>query len=460
MTEAKQPSTITDELEEALGDAAPAVQEAYDEFYEWMLEKGNNPRREIGLSEGTAGNYMDRLDLFHRFSITYLEPSDRTTIDGSDAHTLLHRIDRGEITKRRSGDEGGEYGESAKRKFSDAVQKYFEWRYHDGSMEYEWRPKINFSDGRSESAYRFTYRELGLLLEAAESYGSLPSYYDTTEEERDRINGLVAQRLGLPKEDVTRNDWLHADWSSKIHSLVTVGYDAGLAPIEIANAETSWYDPQTKTLTIPTEYACKQREKQVVALSDESADANSEWMRERRHLEAYDGKSKLWLNREGNPYQSGSLCNIIRDLCAEASVKTDGRKVVWYSLRQTMGRNVTEGGELSESNDQLRRNNLETTHENYNQTPVEKLQARLNSTRQKAERAAADPEYNPFEEDQPGHGSPRSASSRQSTRESNELADAVTTTDSGRVHTDIEIENTTTARAEIARQLLDDGGDD
>lgn len=183
-------------------------------------------------------------------------------------------------------------------------------------------------------------------------------------------------------------------------------------------------------------------------------------MRERRHLEAYDGKGKLWLNREGNPYQSGSLCKIIRDLCAEADVKTDGRKIVWYSLRQTMGRNVTEEGELSESNDQLRRNNLESTHENYNQTPVEKLQARLNSTRQKVERAATDPEYNPFEEDQPGHASPRSASSRQSTRESNELADAVTTTDSGRAHTDIEIENTTAARAEIARQLLDDGDDD
>lgn len=86
-----------------------------------MLEKGNNPRREIGLTEGTANNHIDRLDLFHRFSITYLEPSDRITIDGSDAHTLLHRIDRGEIAKRRSGDEGGECEESAKRKFSDAV---------------------------------------------------------------------------------------------------------------------------------------------------------------------------------------------------------------------------------------------------------------------------------------------------------------------------------------------------
>ena len=460
MTEAKQPSTITEELEEVLGDAAPAVQEAYDEFYEWMLEKGNNPRREIGLSEGTAGNYMDRLDLFHRFSITYLEPSDRTTIDGSDAHTLLHQIDRGEITKRRSGDEGGEYGESAKRKFSDAVQKYFQWRYHNGSRASEWKPKINFSDGRGESAYRFTYRELGLVLEAAESYGSLPSYYDTSEEERDRVDGLVAQRLGLPKGDVTRNDWLHADWSSKIHSLVTVGYDAGLAPIEIANAETSWYDPQTKTLTIPTEYACKEREKQVVALSDESADANSEWMRERRHLEAYDGSSKLWLNREGNPYQSGSLCNIIRNLCEAAGVKTEGRKVVWYSLRKTMGRNVTEEGELSESNDQLRHNSLETTQRDYNQTPVEKLQARLNSTRQKAERAAADPEYNPYEEAEPGRAASQSASPQQPARESDELADAVTTTDGGTLHADVEVEDTTTARAEIARQLLDNGDDD
>jgi len=232
---------ITEEFQQLLGEDALTVENEYSHFYDWMLEKGNNPRREKGLKEGTARNYVDRLDQLHRFSITYLDPEELTTIDDADADTLLRLIDHGEITKQRGANAGNEYGESAKRKFGDALQKYFEWRYYEGSKEYEWKPKINFSDGHGEPAYRFTYRELGLVLNEAESYGSLPSYYDTTDEERDRINGLVAQRLGLPKEDVTQNDWLHADWSSKINSLVTVSYDAGLTPIEIANARTTWY---------------------------------------------------------------------------------------------------------------------------------------------------------------------------------------------------------------------------
>ena len=66
----------------------------------------------------------------------------------------------------------------------------------------------------------------------------------------------------------------------------------------------------------------------------------SEWLQERRHLEKYDGSNKIRLNREGNPYQSGSLCKFIRKRCEQAGVKTEDRKVVWYSLRQTMGRNV------------------------------------------------------------------------------------------------------------------------
>jgi len=103
------------------------------------------------------------------------------------------------------------------------------------------------------------------------------------------------------KEDVTRNDWLHADWSGKVHSMVTVGFDAGLAPIEIGNAETHWYDPKSNTLKIPTEYACKRTWKEEVGLSDRSGDVLSGWFQERRHLEKYDGSNKIWLNRKEIP---------------------------------------------------------------------------------------------------------------------------------------------------------------
>ncbi|SDD73110.1 tyrosine-type recombinase/integrase [Natrinema hispanicum] len=456
MTSSKSPAAITEALRRELGDAAEDVQRTYSDLHTWMINKGENPRREIGLSESTAENYLDRLDQLHRFSITYFDPDDPTKIEDEHADALLLMIDRAEITKQRGKNKGEEYGESTKRKFADTLGCYFRWQYYEGAMDYEWEPKINFSDEKGESAYRFTYRELGLLFEEAESYGALPSYYDTPVDEREKIDGLVAQRLGIPKEDVTRNDWLHADWSGKVHSMVAVGFDAGLAPIEIGNAETHWYDPKSNTLKIPTEFACKEREKEEVGLSDRSGDVLSEWFQERRHLEKYDGSNKIWLNREGNPYQSGSLCNLLRNLCEEAGIKTDDRKIVWYSLRQTMGRNVTAEGELSEANDQLRHERYETTQEAYNQTPVEKLQLRLNETQRKAEKAAADPEYNPFAEEVDATSS-TATTNTQPAQETNETTAAVSKTNGGGLHIDAVISDTTEARVDITRQILQDG---
>jgi len=301
-------TTITQELRRRLGDKADEVQDEYDAFFEWMLKKGKNPRREMELNWPTADNYIKRLDQLHRFNLTYGDPDVETRISSDEAHTLLRLIDQGEITKQKPGSEDEEYGESAKRKFSNALQKYFSWRYHERSANYEWQPKINFSDSASNPPYRFTFQELGELLEAAETYGSLPSYYDTPVEERERVNGIVAQRLGVNKGEVTREDWHRADWSSKVNSLVSVGHDAGLTPVEIRNAETHWYDAKNKKLEIPTEQACKQREKQEVALSDATAEALSEWFRERRHLSKYDGTNKIWLNREGIRTSRVGLC--------------------------------------------------------------------------------------------------------------------------------------------------------
>lgn len=457
MVTSELPPEMTDNLKKMLGEDAEDTQKKYESLYNWMITEGKNPRRKKGLNVSTAENYIERLDQLYRFNIRYLEPDDYTKIQDEEADTLLQMIDWAEITQQRGKNKGEEYGESTKRKFSNSLESYFKWRYYEGAMEYEWEPKINFSDGKSESAYRFTYRELGLLFEEARTYGSLPSYYDTSEEERAKIDGLVAQRLGIPQEDVTRDDWLHADWSSKINALVTVAYDAGLTPVEIANAKIHWYKPDKNTFKIPTEFACKEREKEEVGLSNNAAEALSEWFRERRHLEKYDGSAKVWLNREGGPYQSGSLCKLIRNLCEEAGITTEDRKIVWYSLRQTMGNNVTDEGELSEANDQLRHDRLSTTQENYNRTAIEKLQTRLNKTHKEAEKAAMDSDYNPFSEDQQTVDSQLRKSFAQQNH--GDMNEAISRTKGGGVHVDAVIPDTTEARVDITHQLLDQGAD-
>jgi len=238
--------------------------------------------------------------------------------------------------------------------------------------------------------------------------------------------------------------------------MVTVGFDAGLAPIEIGNAETHWYDPKSNTLKIPTEYACKERGKEEVGLSDRSGDVLSGWFQERRHLEKYDGSNKIWLNREGNPYQSGSLCHLLRNPAKKQGSKQmiGGSSGTVFARR--WGRNVTAEGELSEANDQLRHERYETIQESYNQTPVEKLQTRLNETQRKAEKAAADPEYNPFAEEADAT-SPTATTNTQPAQETNETTAAVSKTHGGGLHIDAVVPDSTEARVDITRQILQDG---
>ncbi|WP_248516353.1 tyrosine-type recombinase/integrase [Salinarchaeum laminariae] len=438
MTAPEHPPEITAALTDAV-DNHDTVQRHYSEFYEWMLTAGADPNRREPLRAPTAENYVQRLDRIHRQILNYIHPEDDSYIRDDHADVYLYLVDSGNITKQN----GDEYGESSKRKLADTLQKYFLWRYNKGDLDYQWKPEIAFSDEKQTTTYKFNYVELGRLLETAETYSSMPSYHSASEEERGRISALVAQRLGIKKDAVTQNDWLHADDSAKTHALVAVSYDAGLAPIEIENAEPSWYDSSRQTLRIPTEHACKQRGKEIVALSDRSAEALSRWLRERRLLEKYDDTSKLWLNRDGNTYDSANLCYLIKQLCEEAGIEADSRKIRWYSLRKSMGRNLTQEGDLSEANDQLRHELLESTKE-YDETPVAKLRNRINESHDKAARAAADPTYDPYADENDaatGETSPD---------------DAITRNDNGTIHVDAMIQDNTDAKVDVTQQLLDD----
>ncbi len=434
-------------MQEVAGKQAAQVQAAYDKFYDWMLREGKKPREGTPLQESTARNYVQRLDQAHRHVIRTLNPEDNATIRPEHADAYLELLRDDEIKK----DDGDEYGNSAKRKFEETLLKYFQWRFYDGSLADEWEKPINFSDDTGEDAYRFTYAELGKLFEVTTSYGALPSYGDVSEAERDEYNTVIAQRLSIPKDELTQEDWLRADYTTKNRSLVMVGHDAGLTPKEVANAERSWYDPKRKILKIPTEKACKQRKKEEAALSDEAADALERWFELRQRLSVYDGTEKLWLNLNGTPYTSGSLCRLLRTLCEEAGIETEGKPIKWYSLRYTMGRNVTEEGELSEANDQLRHSTTKAT-KGYDKTPVEKLQKRVTATHEKAAAAAADPDYDPFDE---SIDHSQTATQRESVDiTATVAADPITKTRGGNIHADVVIPDTTEARAKLARMLL------
>jgi integrase len=361
-----EPSIITDSLCDRVGDDRDQVDETYLTSYHWMLEKGEDQVKEEGLNEATAGNYIDRLDQLHR-EANKLLGLEGHTVGPDQAEELLLLLARDTITKQN----GESYSDTSKRKFANALQKHLQWQYYEEDLDYEWKPKIKFSDKNHTQAAEFTYEELVHLSKKAKSYGKLPSYYETPPEERDEPKGLVAQRLGKPKENINRDDWRRANQSVKYSSLISVGYDAGLTPKEVGKAKIGWYKPERQVLEIPSEAASKERIKEIISLSDESAEAMSKWIQERRHLEKYDGTNALWLNREGNPYASGSLSRIICKLCEKADIPDKDRPIRWYSLRHTLGRHMKSDGSLSQTNDQLRHDTFETTETTYGNSAAE-----------------------------------------------------------------------------------------
>ncbi|MFC6861863.1 tyrosine-type recombinase/integrase [Halomicroarcula sp. GCM10025817] len=427
---------ITEALTQKLGRSAPAVREQLNEFHDWMLARGKDPERRKGLSPSLSTNYHARIDQLFRFAIDRMELSNPTELTHEQADLLVTWLDRDEIRTR-----GGEpYSESSKRKFADVLQKYFAWRYDQGDIAEPWRPRINFTDGEHEHADRLNFEERWQVLREATQYGSLPAYYDTSEREREQIDGLVAQRLGKPKQDVTRKDWERADTSAKVGSLVAVGLETGVIPIEVGRARVSWYDAKRNVLKIPKEEAGKDRPTSELPLTEATGELLTSWLQERRHYEKYDGSDRIWLNRDGNPYDSKNLCYLIRRLCDEADIDHENRKIVWYSLRHNLGQSIEETEDISQARDQLRHKEIETTKQIYGESSIESRRHTLEKVNETAQRTAEEPGFNPYSDD------PAVSQKREKS-----------TGSTGGVppkHVDVFIDDTSDERVELARKIL------
>jgi len=433
-----QSEEITNKLAEALSEEATTVENDLDDFHNWMLKKGKNPARKKSLSTSQASNYHARIDQLYRFVIDRLELDDQRVITQEQAHQLIEWLDHDTITAQI----GDSYSEGAKRKFSNTLKKYFQWRNDEGACEEQWEPRISFSDGDHESADKLSFKERWQVRKAALNYGSLPSYYETAPGERDRINGLVAQRLGKPKDEITANDWKRADTSSKVGSLVAVGLETGMIPIEIQEARIEWYDQKRNVFTIPQEYAAKDRPTTDLPLTEETGDILSKWIKERRHYEEYDGTNLLWLNSWQNPYQSKNLCYLVRRLCNEADIDHENRRIVWYSLRHNLGQTIEEEESLSQARDQLRHKHISTTKSIYAESTIESRRQTLKNINQVAQQTAENPNFSPYT-DEPKRRSPQYPD--ESTSKS---------TNGSTTHIDAVIDDTQSDRSDLAQKIL------
>lgn len=142
-----------------------------------------------------------------------------------------------------------------------ALCMLFKWRHHEHGLD-EWEPELSFSTTTSAANLRdyLTRDERSKIREAALEYGSIPSYTDLSPTERDQWKAYLAQRFSKPKSDVKPADWDRANgW--KIPSLVWVSLDAGLRPIEVERAVTSWVNLDNRVLRIPKEQSSKNYDK-------------------------------------------------------------------------------------------------------------------------------------------------------------------------------------------------------
>lgn len=429
--------SITATLADVLGDDAADVETFLHEFYLWLRECGEIPERNKSMSARGAENYHARIDQLYRFVLAFDDLQAGSRLTHAQADELIWMLDQDEL-RTRSGDA---YAATSKRKFSNVLKKYFVWLDDEDITAEPWEPNVAFTDGEHTSADSLTYGERHRIREEALAYGSLPAYSETRADERERINALLAQRLGKPISDVTRQDWKAADTSTKIGSLVAVTLETGMIPIEIENATLDWYDTGKRAFVVPTEYAAKNRPTNELPLTDATADVFSQWVRERRHLEAYDGTNRLWLNQRGNPYSSGNLCYLLRRLCEEANIDHENRKIVWYSLRHSLGHTFEETADISATKDQLRHQYLETTKNIYGQTATEKRRYTLEEINETARKDAIDETYSPYAPDD--------------TQQASDADRDQPAADANTKHVDQEIPDTPAGRSDLARDILD-----
>jgi len=343
-------------------------------LFEWLQTYGNelNPHDPDGHERSTAENYLKRLS--RMFPLFWEQNGGYTlqfTKEMGDWYVAQLRDDA--IVKRN----GRPYSGSSKRKQICALLNFYRFRW-DRREGPSWEPFTLFtSDSGTRIADPIKLSERPLLREAALEYKTVKRYNNCTPEERDRIRAELAQRLGKPKGDVTKADWKDVNQCWKWPSIIMVGLDTALRPVEVERAETSWLKLSVPELEIPKEDAAKNDETWQVPITERTARTLRHWLRQRSALPKYDDSDKLWLTREGNPYSSGPLGRNLRNLMDEAGIDYSDRSISWYSLRHALATHLAmKTDNIEEVREQMRHKRLESTL-GYIDPPDEHMRAML-----------------------------------------------------------------------------------
>lgn len=357
---------VPDKTKELLNEKQYVDYQNYQEkLIRWLLSVGKNVDKAEGYSKHTIKTAVYQIDKFHRFVWSEL----------TDGYTRQFTTDHADRFMNHLATT--EWKQSYKSSLQKSVKR--EFKYRSIALKKDpWDPTFNFHDqsGTHQPRDYLTGEERGAVREAAMDFRSIPSYNNLTPEERDEWKAHLAQRFEKPKKDVSKKDWERAN-SWKIASLVWTSLDTGLRPIEVERAVVRWVDIENQVLRIPKEESSKNRDNWVVAIQDRTAQALEKWLKEREQYDRYEGSDNIWLTRKGNPYNSNSLAYLIRQICDEAGIDYEDRSMTWYTIRHSLGTEMSREESLGATQAQMRHKDERTTMR-YDQAPVDDRRDALN----------------------------------------------------------------------------------
>lgn len=337
-----------------------------EQLIRWVRHLGKDPEKAEGYAHETARNRCYKIDRFYRWIWSQ-----------EDGYTLSVSVEHADEYSKELAYE--ESSQTHKAGIQKAIKTLFKYRNHEKGDDIDWDPVIKFTNGGSrthEIRDFLTDPEWKKIKNAVLEYGSIPHYNSLEPSERDRWKAHLAQRFGKPKNEVTKKDWERANgW--KYPSIIYTTMDASLRPIEVGRAQTGWLDLENNYLRIPKDESTKNRENWTVAISDRTANILRKWMRERQNYDKYRDSEQLWLTKYGNPYESHSLNRLLQKLCQEARIPTKNRDISWYSIRHSVGTEMSREQGPAAVQQQLRQKSEEMALR-YDQAPPEERQKTVN----------------------------------------------------------------------------------
>lgn len=339
--------------------------EMWEEFIHYLEVKGKNPKKKEGYAESSIRPLARRAYQTQQFVWEHKSRTAKLTPEYADQ--FVEALNQDTFTTS----DGEPYSECSKRKFLSAIEAYFRFQGID------WTPEISFQDTPSdEGADAFTRAEREGLFDAASEYKSPPAYKNVSPEERDRWNAELAQFLGTPKSKIGPDDWAELQQFWKLPSLIAVALDCGCRAGMIERLETQQINLDAGRLITPSEKALKNDRSWDNELSDRSITCLRHWFRQRANRPKYDDSDHVWLNRQGNPYNSHTLNSLLQNLMDQADIKPNGRKLSWHSIRHSTGCYLyNKYNDLTIVAETLRQNTLEAARRYAHPTPETKKEA-------------------------------------------------------------------------------------